>query len=224
MKAIASKLVKIMGECDYVQKDGTNKFHNYKFASAANVLEKVNAACVKHNVASIPTAKIVSVDEVTTSKGNKERLITVETTLTLVDGDSGESLTTVSLGTGQDPGDKAVAKAQTMAIKYAWMIALNISTGDDPEADESTDEKMHSAQAKAKPTTPAPKKPTQELPTDQVTYINDLLKQKGVTEATHTGMLKRINVTEIKYLTQEQYEKYVAYLEKLHDKEVKESA
>ncbi|MFA4834946.1 MAG: ERF family protein [Dehalococcoidia bacterium] len=147
MKEIASKLVKIMGECDYVQKGGVNKFHNYKYASAADVLEKVNAACVKHNVASVVSSEIIDVAETQTKSGSKERLVTVRATLVLIDGDSGESLTAVSLGTGQDPGDKAVAKAQTMALKYAWMTTLNISTGDDPEADDSVDERNHAKPA-----------------------------------------------------------------------------
>lgn len=148
MQAIASKLVKIMGACSYVQKDGENKFHKYNYASAANVLEKVNAACVENNVASVVSTKIIGEKEKTTNKGGTEYLVTVEVTLTLIDGDSGESLTAVSLGTGQDPGDKAVAKAQTMALKYAWMTTLNISTGDDPEADESVDERNHKVNGK----------------------------------------------------------------------------
>lgn len=141
MKSIASKLVKIMGECAYVQKDGTNKFHNYKYASAANILEKVNESCVKHNVASIATTEIVSTMDRTTAKGNTELLVIVKTSLLLIDGDSGESVTAVGLGSGQDIGDKAVMKASTAAIKYAWMTTLNISTGDDPEADNGVDER-----------------------------------------------------------------------------------
>jgi hypothetical protein len=32
-----------------------------------------------------------------------------------------------------------MALAKTQGRKYAFMLAMNISTGDDPEADESTD-------------------------------------------------------------------------------------
>ena len=35
---------------------------------------------------------------------------------------------------------EAVMKAQTAAIKYAFMLSLCIATGDDPEADTGTDE------------------------------------------------------------------------------------
>ena len=44
------------------------------------------------------------------------------------------------LGNGQDSGDKAIAKGLTSALKYAYMMSLAISTGDDPEADQHTDE------------------------------------------------------------------------------------
>lgn len=58
----------------------------------------------------------------------------------LVDAESGESVTITGLGSGQDSGDKAVMKAQTAAIKYAYLLSMAISTGDDPEADGRTDE------------------------------------------------------------------------------------
>lgn len=162
MKAIASKIAAIMGECDYVYKGGFNKFHQYKYAAAADVLEKVNSACVKHKVASIPSFEIMDNKIHTTNKGGQEYLITVKCELTLICGDTGESVTIHSLGTGQDPGDKAIAKAQTMAIKYAWMMALNISTGDDPEADESVDQR--NATEPKKPAIQYPKPTTQTGP------------------------------------------------------------
>jgi hypothetical protein len=56
----------------------------------------------------------------------------------------------VGLGSGQDVGDKAVMKAQTAAIKYAYLMSLAISTNDDPEADSRTDEGTASAQGQAK--------------------------------------------------------------------------
>lgn len=46
------------------------------------------------------------------------------------------------IGSGQDNSDKAVMKAQTAAIKYAYMLTLAMNTNDDPEADSQTDEGM----------------------------------------------------------------------------------
>ena len=94
----------------------------------------------RHGIASVVTPSLLSVQEVTTAKGNTERLATVEVTVTLIDSESGESFAIKGLGSGQDAGDKSLAKAQTMALKYCYMASLAIATGDDPEADSKTDE------------------------------------------------------------------------------------
>ena len=140
MKNIAAKMVQIMAECAYVQKNGVNSFHGYKFATASDVLEKVNAAFVKHNVASVVNAELIDMVDKTNQSGSKsESLATVKTTVTLIDVDSGESITCVGLGSGADVGDKAVMKAQTASLKYAYLMSLAISSGDDPESDVQTD-------------------------------------------------------------------------------------
>ena len=140
MQKLAKKFVSVMQECSHVVKTGTNDFHRYKYATANDVLEKVNASLTKHGIASVVTPALLSVQEVTTAKGNTERLATVEVMVTLIDSESGESFAIKGLGSGQDAGDKALAKAQTMALKYCYMASLAIATGDDPEADSKTDE------------------------------------------------------------------------------------
>ena len=140
MQKLAMKFVEVMKECSHVVKTGTNDFHRYKYATANDVLEKVNASLTRHGIASVVTPALLSVQEVTTAKGNTERLATVEVTVTLIDSESGESFAIKGLGSGQDAGDKALAKAQTMALKYAYLASLAIATGDDPEADSKTDE------------------------------------------------------------------------------------
>ena len=137
---IARKLVLIMGECSHVAKDGFNDYHKYKYASAAGVLEAINAALVKHKVASVVTPAILSNFDVTNAKGNVEHQVTVGCNIMLIDSESGESIDLYGIGTGQDAGDKAVMKAETAAIKYAYLLSMAISTGDDPEADSGTDE------------------------------------------------------------------------------------
>lgn len=148
MQKLAKKFVAVMQECSHVVKTGTNDFHRYKYATATDVLEKVNASLTKHGIASVVSPTLLSIQEVTTAKGNTERLATVEVTVTLIDSESGESFAIKGLGSGQDAGDKSVAKAQTMALKYCYMASLAIATGDDPEADSKTDEAMTSYNSK----------------------------------------------------------------------------
>ena len=123
---IARKLVLIMGECSHVAKDGFNDYHKYKYASASGVLETINAALVKHKVASIVTPAILSSYDVTNARGNVEHQVTVGCNILLIDSESGESIDLYGIGTGQDAGDKAVMKAETASIKYAYMMAFNI--------------------------------------------------------------------------------------------------
>ena len=142
MQKLAKKFVEVMRECAYVAKNGSNDFHRYKYATSADVIGKVNAAFTKHGIASVVSPSLLGVQEVTTAKGNTERLATVEVSVMLIDSESGESFSIKGLGSGQDAGDKSVAKAQTMALKYCYMASLAIATGDDPEADSKTDEAM----------------------------------------------------------------------------------
>ena len=158
MQKLAKKFVEVMRECAYVAKNGSNDFHKYKYATSADVLSKVNASLTKHGIASVVTPNLLSVQEVTTAKGNIERLATVEVTITLIDSESGESFAIKGIGSGQDAGDKATAKAQTMGLKYAYMASLAIATGDDPEADSKTDEAMNSKSPVIKTPLPAQNK------------------------------------------------------------------
>ena len=137
---ICGKLVNVMAEVSHVAKNGTNDFHHYKYATASDVLEKVNETLCKYGIASLAQAKLISMENVVNAKGNQEHLATVMVSIKLVDTESGESVIISGLGNGQDSGDKAVMKANTAAIKYAYLMTFNISTGDDPEADRRTDE------------------------------------------------------------------------------------
>lgn len=139
-KKITAKLVKVMEDVAHVAKNGTNEFHRYQYATAADVLEKVNEALVKNKICSMARAELISMEHVTNAKGNQEHLATVQMNIRLIDSDSGEYVDITGLGNGQDSGDKAVMKAETASIKYAYMMTFNISTGDDPEADIKTDQ------------------------------------------------------------------------------------
>ncbi|MFA5385523.1 MAG: ERF family protein [Eubacteriales bacterium] len=158
-KNIAGKLVHVMQACSYVQKDAENKEQKYRYVSAAAVLEKINPALVANNLVSIPEFSLISEKEKSTARGGIWQLVTVQCKLMIIDADSGEVLNIVSLGTGTDPGDKATSKAQTAALKYAWLTALNIETGDDPEADPRTDHELGQDNPQGGPPMPPPMLP-----------------------------------------------------------------
>lgn len=139
MKNIAIKLVEVMGECAYIAKNGTNDYHKYKYVTAEDVVSKVNNALSKQGLCTLVKPTLLSIEQVTNLKGNIEHLATVQIAIQLIDSVSGEVMEISGIGSGQDSGDKAVMKAQTAAIKYAYMLSFAIATGDDPEADSKTD-------------------------------------------------------------------------------------
>lgn len=166
---IATKLIQVMKACRYISKDAENKEQKYKYVSAAAVLEKVNPALVESLLVSVPKFSVVSEKEKSTARGGIWQLITVECQLTIIDTESGESVTVTSLGTGTDPGDKATSKAQTAALKYAWLTALNIETGDEPETGPQINQELT-----GQPQQPPQPPPIPGLPNNP--HVNQLLQ------------------------------------------------
>lgn len=140
-KKLVKKLAEVMQQVKYIQKTGYNSFHKYRYATEADVNEKVREELSARNVIMIPNVKSQNVRTHTTAKGSTEYIATVEVEFTFMDGETGETLSFSTFGEGQDAGDKGTYKAITGAQKYALMKAFMIPTGDDPEADEGVDQR-----------------------------------------------------------------------------------
>lgn len=173
MQKLAAKFIQVMQECSHITKSGTNAYHGYKYATSSDVLQKVNASLTKYGIASFVSPKLVSMQDVKNAKGNIEHLATVEVEVTLVDKDSGETAILRGLGSGQDSADKAVMKGLTASIKYAYMLSLAISTGDDPEADQLTDENNYVENNEIEPVNQK-----QQLPPRQTQPIQQQAQQR----------------------------------------------
>lgn len=131
--SLASKLARIMGELESVPKRGRNDFHGYDYATEADI-----AAAVRSKLAAAGVAVCITTNGEPTLQGD---LMLVPLTISLVDGETGELWGGNFYGAAQDKGDKALWKAMTGAMKYFLLKTFLISTGDDPEADVSTDER-----------------------------------------------------------------------------------
>ena len=137
MKNIINALNKVMATAGYVQKNAENKFHGYKYASEAALLETLRPALIENGLILIPSVRNTSqIDE----HGNT--IVTVEYTLAHTSGEIWPDKIT-AVGCGNDRarngtvGDKGVYKAITGANKYLLFKLFQIETGDDPEKDET---------------------------------------------------------------------------------------
>ena len=147
-KTLQECLAQTMGEVGYVQKDATNDFQRYRYASAEAVLKKVNASLSSQGVCVESAAELLRNE---TIEGAKKVTFQAAVKLTLTFRKGSDSVAVSGLGAGSDTGDKHIAKANTQALKYCLANAFLISWGDDPEADVETDRNAASSSAKPKP-------------------------------------------------------------------------
>lgn len=156
MKQIIQALNNVMKDVSYVQKSSENKFHNYKYASEASLLESLRPSMIKHGLILMPSVGNVSpIDQY----GNT--MLTVEYTLAHLSGEIWPDKI-VAVGCGNDKssksgsvGDKGVYKALTGANKYLLFKLFQIETGDDPEKDEAAPPAQETAQAAKNNTAPS---------------------------------------------------------------------
>ena len=131
-------------EIGFLEFDSKNTQQGYKYMSAAAVFRKINKVFAEVGLTVSSEKELVHHGESLDSKGRTQRYAVVKTTLKVFFYDEDHKTfsyrTTTGFGSGVDLGDKAVAKAETMAEKYCYAHLLILGWGaEDPEADPKTD-------------------------------------------------------------------------------------
>jgi len=159
-KSIFAKIGKVMSQVSRVPKNGYNKFHQYNYATESDLTESIRPILQESGLAFFSSV---------IEQSREGEFTKVQMEFTLADMDTGEVLKSTYWGEGQDKGDKGLYKAYTGATKYFLMKTFLIPTGDDPEADTTTDERNNSKQQNKKDNKP-------QLASDkQLDIINKLI-------------------------------------------------
>jgi hypothetical protein len=141
--ALLKKLSQLSTDIGFIEFDGKNTGQNYKYASAAGVLRKINKRMGELGLAASSQSSVTHFEVEKFEDGGRHKIrhhCVVHTELRVFDVDTGEFIMARGCGSGLDSGDKAVMKASTAGEKYAWRAMLTLGWGaEDPEADESTD-------------------------------------------------------------------------------------
>lgn len=152
-RSLHRKLAEVMAEVGRVPKNGQGP--GYKFAAAADVSDVSRAALAARNITLMPVAVTPLTPPEATTLSGKQALLSLLVTWRYTDGDSDEYIEFQTIGTGADSTDKAAPKAMTNAQKYAYLMSLCMSTGDDPEASDhgstTTAAKTRAAPARVAP-------------------------------------------------------------------------
>jgi hypothetical protein len=135
-KSLVCKLAEVMDAISSVPKRGHNKFHDYKYATEADIVEVIRGELSKRHIILLPGITGRTRENV----GDKGSVLThLDMTFTFMDGETGEQLERPWLGAGTDKEDKGAYKAMTGGEKYFLLKTFLIPTGDDPEAEKPHD-------------------------------------------------------------------------------------
>ena len=126
-----AKMARVMGRLERIPKNGFNKHFKYYFVTDADVLDAVRKAMAAENICLFTSMESVH------QEGKKT---VIHSKLTFADGDSGQEKSILWTGEAMDTQDKGIAKASTSALKYCLLKTFLISTGDEPDADQSGDQ------------------------------------------------------------------------------------
>lgn len=133
IKNLRQKIAHVRANLAFIEKRGKNKHHDYEYATAADVQGLVGKALAEAGVIIGMRDLVIEYETAKTRANNDENVAKISCIYSFLDTDSDEKLDYPAQGEGRDPGDKAVYKARTGAMKYFLSQALCLGLGDDPE-------------------------------------------------------------------------------------------
>ncbi len=146
---IQESLTKVMVDVGAVAKTGRNVSQNFNFRGVDAVVNAVSPALQKYNVVVVPHLDHVEYVPIQTTKGALMMSARVIVTYRFV-GQGGDFVEATVPGEAFDSGDKATAKAMSVAFRTALLQALSLPT-DEPDPDEETYERSAPLTAGAAP-------------------------------------------------------------------------
>lgn len=133
---LVQKIAKVQaGLPPEIKKEGYNAKQGFHYVTEAQVKKLIRHPLAILGVIIVPKYETTNEWTETTKKGGQMHYASVLGTFELRDGN--ESIIGSMPGTGMDMADKAIYKAETGAQKNYLMQLFMISTGDDPERDDS---------------------------------------------------------------------------------------
>ena len=132
-------LNKVMGDVQAVKKDSKNQAQKFNFRGIDAVMNAVGPALRKHGVTILPEDVDVHRSNGTTSNGKQTAEVVIKVTYRIY-GPAGDSIHGKVAAEAMDFGDKAIAKAMSVAYRTFLLQALTIPT-DEPDPDSESYER-----------------------------------------------------------------------------------
>jgi len=220
---LAAALIEARRQCRAVEKDSTNIFHKYKYASSESIIEEAKAALDSSGIALIPLASSVNGH----AKEGEDRFELCRKFL--LEHVSGEQLVCacnwpICPEKGR-PLDKATAIADTLSLAYFLrdlLLMPRVDPSDDlagrPDTGKPEKPAANGTARAAKPMEkPQPEKPTEEppAPPEPCLSATDLARLKELVQEHQVNVGKmqaHFKVKQLSELKSSQYERAVRYI------------
>jgi hypothetical protein len=148
-KNAACAITAVMAEIDFIKKRDPQPGGGLKYAYAAeaDIVGELHPLFVKHGLCIVPYDWDILHNEIYhTDNGKQMSMVRVRGRYAICHGESGTDVKVSGLGEASDVSDKAAAKAQTIAYKYALRQAFLLETGTDPDKEQNKDRGSAAAQ------------------------------------------------------------------------------
>lgn len=143
--SIVKSLAAVMADVQAVAKNDRNQAQGFKFRGIDAVMNAVGPVLRKHGVVVVP--ELISVDYQTVEIGQKRTPMGHARIVVAYHfyGPEGDSITSTVAAEAMDSGDKATAKAMSVAFRTCLLQALCLPT-DEPDPDSEVYERSHAHQ------------------------------------------------------------------------------
>lgn len=156
---LLNKIFSVQQEVEILQKIHANETQKYMFARESDFIAKIKPLLGEHKLVVFPSALKTTVRDTCYSGGAPAESATIEMSYIIADIEDGGEIEIPVSAAGKDQGDKAIAKALTMANKYFLAKTFQMeTTTDDPENDKYNNEPAPASKSGKPVTEKAPPK------------------------------------------------------------------
>lgn len=174
-----------------VGKDGINQAQKFKFRGIDAVVNAVSPAMRRHGLVIFPVVESVTRSSAQTKSGGTMNTVEVIAGYVFT-GPDGSSFTAKVPGESFDSGDKATAKAMSVAFRTVLLQTFTLPTDEtDPDAESYDAHRAHIPRPQQNPDTyqpPRPGPPQQQMP--NVDWPKEILKARNDRESLLTLLAK----------------------------------
>ena len=158
---LLTKIFNVQQDVEILQKIHANEKQGYMYAKESDYIAKIKPLLAEQKLVVIPCSLKTSVRDTSFTNSPAESSL-IEMEYLIADIENGGEMTVPVSAAGKDQGDKAVAKALTMANKYFLAKTFQMeTTTDDPENDKYNNEPPAKDAKKVADKPPVKKDPAQ---------------------------------------------------------------